>query len=131
MRKFYAVLLVLTLALSFGCGSSKSSTPSEAPSDGILEKDRVNISLLNQIRRLKGVTIQGGVPIFAKGSNSAIGNSQPLYVVDDYVVGNSFNSVKDLVNPMDVKSIDAIQGADASFYGSRGASGVIVIKTKS
>jgi len=91
----------------------------------------VNISLLNQIRRLKGVIIQSGVPLFTKGSNSAIGSSQPLYVVDSYLFGNSFALTKDIVNPMDVESIKAIQGADASFYGSRGASGVILIKTKS
>lgn len=51
------------------------------------------------------------------------GSLEPLYIVNDYTTGNSFNSVNDLLNPVDIESSKAVQGADASFYGSRGAKG--------
>lgn len=70
---------MLFASLLVNCGKAKNSSSTKEIADGIIEENRVNISLLNQIRRLKGEIIQNGVPLFTKGSNSAIGNSPPLY----------------------------------------------------
>ncbi|WP_461444493.1 hypothetical protein [Maribacter sp.] len=51
-------------------------------------------------------------------------------MVDGNLIGNSFASVDQVVNAVDVKKIKPIKGPDASFYGSRGSNGVIVITTK-
>jgi TonB-dependent SusC/RagA subfamily outer membrane receptor len=48
-----------------------------------------------------------------------------LFVVD----GVAVNSI-DFIVPNEVLSINVLKDADASIYGSRGASGVIVIKLK-
>ncbi len=132
MRKSNILIAIIFIGLLASCGTAKSTSTGvkESTADGITSENRANTSLLNQIRRLKGVTLQGGIPVFSKSANSITGTAEPLYVVNDYTVGNSFSSVKDIVNPVDVESIKAIQGADASFYGSRGGNGVIVIKTK-
>jgi len=130
MKKTNILIAAIFIALLASCGTAKSTGDKESTTDGMTSENRMNTSLLNQIRRLKGMTLQSGVPVFSKSANSLTGTAQPLYVVNDYTVGNSFASVKDIVNPVDVESIKAIQGADASFYGSRGANGVIVIKTK-
>ncbi len=122
--------LILVLFLCVGCGSNKDTTKSER-ADEISKMNQSNISLLNQIRRLKGVTVQGGVPILLRGSNSLTGSLEPLYVLNNYILGSSFSAVIDVVNPIDVESIKVLKGSDASFYGTRGANGVIVIKTKS
>jgi TonB-dependent SusC/RagA subfamily outer membrane receptor len=52
-------------------------------------------------------------------------NGNPLLVVD----GNVVSSVDD-IQPVTVKSVEVLKGASASIYGSRGASGVILIHLK-
>lgn len=133
MKKTLAIALGCGLFALASCGGSKS-----APADGSITAEQVEaqnqavLPLLTQIRRLPGITVQFGVPVFVKGNNSIQdgARSEPLYVVDGIAVGNSFQMVQDIVQPVDVKSIKALSGADASFYGSRGASGVIVITTR-
>jgi TonB-dependent SusC/RagA subfamily outer membrane receptor len=52
-------------------------------------------------------------------------NGNPLLVVD----GNVVSSIDD-IQPVTVKSVEVLKGASASIYGSRGASGVILIHLK-
>jgi len=130
MRKF-KLLPFLVLGMIMSCGTAKNNSEStQANAEGLTTENRMNTSLLNQIRRLPGVTLQQGVPVFSKSANSLTGTAQPLYVVNGQTLDNSFASVKNIVSPVDVESIKAIKGSDASIYGSRGANGVIVIKTK-
>ena len=130
---FTAALVLLGFALTTSCGASKSTN--SGPSDIQKSMDDRNsnvIPLITRIRRIPGVTVENGVPIFIKRQNTmqAGGRAEPLYVVDGLIVGNSYRAVKDLVLPVDVESIKGLSGADASFYGARGANGVIIITTK-
>jgi TonB-dependent SusC/RagA subfamily outer membrane receptor len=63
----------------------------------------------------KNITIQG----------QDFHNGNPLIVVD----GNIVSSIDDIL-PSQVKSVEVLKGASASIYGSRGASGVILIHLK-
>jgi TonB-dependent SusC/RagA subfamily outer membrane receptor len=45
-------------------------------------------------------------------------------------IGTDFSTVHGMVNPNDVSSLTVLKGSDASIYGSRGANGVILIRTK-
>lgn len=74
-----------------------------------------------------------------RGSNSISqgGNSYPLYVIDGVIfdvndMPNSYGSNPlSAINPNDIESIDVLKDASASaIYGSRGANGVIMVKTK-
>ena len=128
-------LLILLFAslLSFSCGSSKSAAPGNEKTleQSLDDKNSAVLPLVNRIQKLPGVTLRGGVPVFIKNSSSTSGRPPlPLYVVDGMVIGNSFRSVENIVQPVDVKSIRALTGSDASFYGARGANGVIEITTK-
>lgn len=131
MKKF--LILVAIGLLTVSCGSSKTASPSD---DANLEQtlDDQNaavLPLVTRIQKLPGVTLRGGVPVFIKNSSSTSGRPPlPLYVVDGMVIGNSFRAVENIVQPVDVKSIRALTGSDASFYGARGANGVIEITTK-
>lgn len=75
--------------------------------------------------RIAGVVVQQDNTIIVRGINSIRNNSEPLFIVD----GNFVQSI-DFVVPNEVKSITVLKDAEASIYGSRGASGVIVIKLK-
>lgn len=97
----------------------------------------------------------GGVSVKLRGITSIYGQTQPLYVVDGVFLDNSSTSaglnavtnassggsltstqdnpssrIADL-NPEDIQSIEILKGASAAaIYGSRAASGVVIITTK-
>jgi len=80
------------------------------------------------------VTSNSGAPgaaatIRVRGTSSINGNNNPLFVIDGFIVGTSFNLNN--INVNDIKSIQVLKDATAlSIYGTRGASGVILITTK-
>lgn len=65
-----------------------------------------------------------------RGVTSLTGSTSPLIVLDNMPMQPDFN-IND-INPHDVESLTVLKGASSSaIYGSRGASGVIIITTKS
>jgi TonB-dependent SusC/RagA subfamily outer membrane receptor len=93
------------------------------------DKDKTTVSfrtIYDMMRgRIAGVVVQQDNTIIVRGINSIRNNSEPLFIVD----GNFVQSI-DFVVPNQVQSITVLKDAEASIYGSRGASGVIVIKLK-
>jgi len=68
----------------------------------------------------------GSIKVRVRGSNSVLGNNDPLYVVD------GMPSSADRLNSYDIESIEVLKDASATaIYGSRGANGVILVTTKS
>ncbi len=73
----------------------------------------------------------GGLPgsdltIHIRGINTINGTSTPLYVIDGVPRSNMSD-----INPSDIASVQVLKDASSSaIYGSRGASGVILIETK-
>lgn len=67
-----------------------------------------------------------GFNVVIRGNNSLVGAS-PLYIVD----GVPTDGI-DFLNPQDIARMDVLKDASsAAIYGSRGASGVIIVTTKS
>lgn len=68
-----------------------------------------------------------GYNITIRGKNSILLDSKPLFIVDGAPVDDiSF------LNPQDIERMDVLKDASsAAIYGSRGASGVVIITTKS
>lgn len=105
--------------------------------------------------RIAGVQIQGSSStiggasrITIRGSNSFLGENQPLFVIDGVPINNSSyastsqqlgfgggsydygNGAGD-IDPSSIESMSVLKGAAASaLYGARGANGVILITTK-
>ncbi|RED22480.1 TonB-linked SusC/RagA family outer membrane protein [Flavobacterium cutihirudinis] len=68
-----------------------------------------------------------GYNVVIRGNNSLIAGSTPLYIVD----GVPTDGI-DFLNPQDIARMDVLKDASsAAIYGSRGASGVIIVTTKS
>ncbi len=64
-------------------------------------------------------------------ATSVYGSNEPLYVIDGVTVQVDPRQWLYWLNPLDVKSIDVLKDASATAsYGSRGAGGVIIIKTR-
>lgn len=158
-RSFYVLLLALVTSLGLlGCSGSKS-TQSQTDSDGEetvntgygeqdkststtssstvtpTESERANANNLADLLqgRTAGVQVSsrpGGIKVLIRGINSFNSDQTPLYVVDGTPMEpNSDGSIS--INPKEIESITVHKDAGAtSMYGSRGANGVIVIKTK-
>lgn len=67
----------------------------------------------------------GGVVI--RGQATINGTTNPLWVIDGVIVGNSPGDI----NPDDIESLTILKdAASTSIYGSQGANGVVVVTTK-
>lgn len=70
---------------------------------------------------------EGGSNIRLRGLSTIGANKEPLFVIDG-VIGADLRSI----DPNDIESMDVLKDASAAaIYGTRGASGVIIITTKS
>lgn len=90
----------------------------------------------------------GATPrIRVRGTSTLIGNREPLWVLDGFIMHDPVNvSVEDLnnpdyinivgnaiagINPQDIDRIDVLKDASATaLYGTKAANGVIVVTTK-
>lgn len=70
-----------------------------------------------------GLEMKNNGRVQIRGVNSFVGPSEPLLMVDGVVVYDFDN-----INLYDVESVEVLK--DASIYGSRGAGGAIIVKTK-
>jgi TonB-dependent SusC/RagA subfamily outer membrane receptor len=85
--------------------------------------------------RIPGVVVSrtpdGSIAVRIRGATSVHGSSQPLYLVDGMPIEPGPNGALTGINPYDIASIRVLKdAAETSMYGSRGANGVVVIKTK-
>jgi TonB-linked SusC/RagA family outer membrane protein len=102
---------------------------------------RVPGLLVTQSSGINGSSIR----VQLRGQNSLLQGSEPLYIIDgvpfapandrinqlDNATGVAGMSPFNLLNPLDIESIEVLKDADATaIYGSRGANGVILITTK-
>ncbi|WP_041951869.1 SusC/RagA family TonB-linked outer membrane protein [Spirosoma spitsbergense] len=86
------------------------------------------------------VTSASGEPgaaqnVIIRGIGSLRSGTQPLYVVDGFLIDNSSQGVDtnplNFLNPSDIESIDVLKDASATaVYGSRASNGVVVITTR-
>lgn len=85
----------------------------------------------------------GGISISIRGTNSFLGGTQPLYIVDGIPIdpiedaqgnggsGQAQNSLS-FLNPNDIEKVEILKDAAATaVYGARGANGVVLVTTKS
>lgn len=103
--------------------------------------------------KLAGVTVTqndgapgAGLSIRIRGSNSVLGGTEPLYVIDGVPFNNNSSGTTPeaiggdekqtlnalaFIDPNDIESIDVLKDASATaIYGSRGANGVVLITTR-
>lgn len=130
MKKLPLITLITISMFSYHCGTPKNTVEKNSKKETI-DTERTDITLLDRIRKKSGVIVRNGVPLINKAANSFSqeGSQEPLYVVNSQVIGNSFDSVNDLVDSFNVKSIRVLSGSEASSYGTQGGKGVILITT--
>ena len=85
--------------------------------------------------RVSGVDVatmpDGSLSVRIHGISSFISSSEPLYVIDGVPIAPAPGGSLRGLSPYDVESIQVLKDpASLTMYGSRGANGVIVVKTK-
>jgi len=117
-----------------------SSKASIKNTSAITIDEDIESALAGDIHTINRTGMRGqGVAMFLRGINSLNTNAQPLIVIDGMIIDTQldrtsihdgfFNNVLAGIDPTDVESIEVMKNATA-LYGSRGANGVIIIKTK-
>lgn len=121
-------LITLSILFMWSCSTSQKTTgqPEEARTEDI------STDLTLRIKKLAGVRVVGdraNAQFFISGPNTFSGNTQPLFILD----GQQMSSYQDLyfiVNSADIKRIEVLRRPEEiSFYGARGANGVIKVTT--
>jgi TonB-linked SusC/RagA family outer membrane protein len=75
----------------------------------------------------KSSSTSGQTSMEIRGPNSISASTQPLLVVDGIIYDGNLNEL----NPSDIESVDVLKDASsAAVYGSKAASGVVIITTK-
>ncbi|GAB1415015.1 TonB-dependent receptor [Paludibacter sp.] len=154
------VSIELDEVVTIGYGQMKKSDLTGSLSS-VTEKDleRSNMSSLEQglSGKVAGVYVietdgapGGAISMQIRGSNSMLGGTEPLYVIDGVPVSsnNAMFSTRNIaggqggtetsppnilstINPNDIVSIEILKDASATaIYGSRGANGVVLISTR-
>lgn len=136
-----------------GYGTSNKTNLATATSN-VSAKEIKNAVITTLDQALQGraagvqVTESSGEPgaatvVRIRGNNSLSGDNQPLYVIDGFPMppyneagANVYGSFPQNglygINPNDIESLEVLKDAAATaIYGSRGANGVVLIKTKS
>lgn len=98
---------------------------------------RLPQTLMEMLIRVPGVRVMergdqyGGVSVRIRGSNNSFqGGEEPLFVMDGMPISMDAGELRN-INPNVIESITVLKDAGATaIYGSRGANGVIMIKTK-
>jgi TonB-linked SusC/RagA family outer membrane protein len=125
-------------SLGYAVQGLKSRDFSEAKETNIIN------SFAGKIAGVQVTSSQGDMGssrIIIRGETSISGENQPLFVIDGIIVDNTqrlgTNGSRDFANPLsdinpdDIESVSVLKGPNAAaLYGSRAATGVILIKTK-
>jgi TonB-dependent SusC/RagA subfamily outer membrane receptor len=144
-RSIWTFIVVgATFGCSHGSGSSPSTQPRPEPSSGqqgatvgsetIDKNPGVSVERI-LADRVPGVRIgraaDGSLTVTIRGATSFTLDNQPLYVIDDMPISPGPGGSLAGLSPYDIASIKVLKdAASTSMYGSRGANGVIIIKTK-
>ena len=145
IRMNAVLVLLITGALSVGgCAASGGAQNGSTLGDSEKEASTGAVTTLNVAEileenptatiaemlrgRVAGVQVING-RIMIRGVNSIQGNNEPLIVLDGIPL--AVDPSTSHINPHDIQSINVLKGAaSTAIYGSRGANGVIEIKTK-
>lgn len=129
---------VLLAACSHRSTGTSSTRPRSA--DVVLTAEDIERSPGQTLEQLllahvPGLTVtrapDGHSILHLRGTTTLMGEQEPLFVVNGIPLGPNPSGNLSAINPRDIESVAVLRDAAATAaYGSRGANGVIVIRTK-
>lgn len=127
------ILTVFTLASICACSKNNLATGSEPVKNGNkIQNNETGVfySLSDYLKRVPGLQFTNGY--FRIRGPQSFSETEPLYVVNGVILGNSYSQANSTIDPNDIARVNVLKDvASTSKYGMRGAHGVIEITTKS
>lgn len=116
-------------------GYSSQSSRNYTGSAGVVENLEQGVPLETYLRGVAGVLVNGqgrNAVVRIRGlSNSFVGDSEPLFIINGMTINGGFSAIYDMVPVNNIKSVSVLKDAGSTgIYGSRAANGVIVIRMK-
>jgi TonB-linked SusC/RagA family outer membrane protein len=110
-------------------GSISSVSANDLEESSVTRLDDALQGRLSGVRVISSSGAPGASATVRVRGTTSINNSDPLYIVDGVPVDNGGISY---LNPGDIESIEVLKdAASAAIYGTRAASGVVLVSTKS
>ena len=102
----------------------------------VVEPTQQNLPLYAYLRKVPGVQVsvqgQENVRVLVRGMSTINMENDPLFVIDNVPVGNSYAQAANMVDVNDIQYVSVLKDpSETSIYGFRGSNGIILIKTKS
>ena len=119
------------LVLAVGCAKLRNPEPiydDDSRKPGVQGMEELFAGKFPGVEVLRVPT--GGIAIRIRGSNTVLGSSEPLYIIDGARVQSGPNGLL-FLDPSEISKIEVLKDiGSTSIYGSEGANGVILITTK-
>ncbi len=129
MRNFIKLFLTSSLiVLIIGCYASNGSVTKKDT-----DRDIQYTSLIQILRGKPGLKITSSgesYTVLIRAERSFFENNEPLYMLDDVVIGNTYREATAGIEPSEVAHADVITPANAGRFGGRGGNGVIIFRSK-
>ena len=126
-----------SVSVGYGKQARKDVTGAVSSVDTESQKNNSALQLEQLIQgRVSGVEVVrvdgSRISLRIRGTNSIVGNLEPLYIIDGMKVhAETFTDAMLGINPSDVASIEVLKDAGATaIYGSEGANGVVIVTTR-
>ncbi len=125
--KLSAIILIAGFIFATGCATG-SGGAGPADQRGFAQYT----SLYAALRSVSGISVTGSEssPVISLrgGGSGSTANIQPLFVVNNQIMGNNYSQVNAAVLPANIKEIRILNGLSATNrYGQEGRAGVILI----
>jgi outer membrane receptor for ferrienterochelin and colicin len=124
------VLCVVMVFATSACSSQKSAASGDRQSSDQVSQVNLVDDLTELLRGYPGLEVRGTGPnadIAIRGRTSISLSNEPLFVVNGQIYSGDYSTFYSSIDVNTIKKIEVLKGSDTSFYGSRGANGVIKI----
>jgi TonB-dependent SusC/RagA subfamily outer membrane receptor len=113
-----------------GASSARSRTVDVETMRGAGGAARMEELLIGRLAGVRVVSVPGGLLIRIRGASTLMGVQEPLYVVDGMPVEPGPGGLL-AISPGEIATIEVLKdAASTSYYGVRGANGVVIIRTR-
>lgn len=136
----YALAFVLMAGSLSACSHNRAAPETAVKPENTVTSETIASAgavpieqiLANRVAGVRlGRASDGSLTVQIRGTTSWNTDSAPLYIIDGVPITPGPGGALSGLNPSDIDKIEVLKdAASTTMYGSRGANGVIVIKTK-
>lgn len=121
-----SILYFSLFGIMTSCSATSGVTKAEKP-------EIVFTDLVDLLRSKPGLDITGAgasANIKIRGVSTLIGDTRPMFYLNDVPAGRDFGSIYGMINIHEVESVQILPRSRAAKYGDNGDNGIIMITTK-